>query len=91
MNSQYYIWDALEMIAGPYESCDIALKQMQFMIDELYLLDDYHDPYVSREADENDYFNMEDWEYTHYKHIHENEIEFLEDLPSKENFKRRVR
>lgn len=43
---QYYIFDTLEIIAGPYETVIEALDDMDLHINELYLLDYYPEPYI---------------------------------------------
>lgn len=42
----FYVFDALEIIMGPYESYEIAKRDMDFMCDECYLEDDFPNPYV---------------------------------------------
>jgi hypothetical protein len=43
---QYYIFDNLEIIMGPYETAQQAYDDLKLHIDELYLLDHYPEPYV---------------------------------------------
>jgi hypothetical protein len=43
---QYYIFDNLEIIMGPYETVNQARADMDLHIDELYLLDYYPEPYI---------------------------------------------
>lgn len=50
----FYVFDALEIIMGPYESYEIAKKDMDLMCDECYLEDDYPNPYVDEIVDEDE-------------------------------------
>lgn len=51
----YYVFDAVEMIMGPFESFQEAQYQLDLFITECYLLDDYPNPYVDfmEDYDEN--------------------------------------
>lgn len=42
----WYVFDALEIIMGPYLTKEQAEVDMRLHINELYLLDDYPNPYV---------------------------------------------
>lgn len=42
----YYVFDALEIILGPYDTHKEAETDLILMIEECYLLDDYPNPYV---------------------------------------------
>lgn len=44
--NQFYIFDNLEIIMGPYETVNEARADMDLHIDELYLLDYYPEPYI---------------------------------------------
>lgn len=51
----YYVFDALEIIMGPYDSYKDAESDMDLMVTECYLEDDYPNPYVDyiEEGDQN--------------------------------------
>lgn len=51
----YYVFDALELIMGPYDSYEEALRDMNFMCEECYLEDDYPNPYVDYIDEEGEY------------------------------------
>lgn len=42
----WYVFDALEIIMGPYLTKEQAVADMNLHINELYLLDHYENPYV---------------------------------------------
>lgn len=42
----YYVFDALEIIMGPYDTHKEAETDLTLMIEECHLLDDYPNPYV---------------------------------------------
>lgn len=42
----WYVFDALEIIMGPYETKEQAESDMKLHTDELYLLDNYENPYT---------------------------------------------
>lgn len=61
--TQYYIFDTLEIIMGPYETVNEARVDMDLHIDELYLLDYYPEPYI-------DYIDEGEFgEYTAYDDV----------------------
>lgn len=61
----WYVFDALEIIMGPYECEANAQSDFDLNVEEFYFLDDYPNAYI--DFMEEDYFNIEDWEYEHYK------------------------
>lgn len=61
----WYVFDALEIIIGPYETEEEAIRELDIFVTECYLLDQFPNPHI--EFMEEDYFNIEDWEYEHYK------------------------
>lgn len=42
----WYVFDALEIIMGPYQTKEQANADMKLHTDELYLLDHYENPYT---------------------------------------------
>lgn len=42
----YYVFDALEIIMGPYDSYKEAQSDLDLQVTECYLEDDYPNPYV---------------------------------------------
>lgn len=42
----YYVFDALEIIMGPYDSYAEAKQDLDLQVTECYLEDDYPNPYV---------------------------------------------
>lgn len=42
----YYVFDALEIILGPYDTHKEAEWELTMMVEECYLLDDFPNPYV---------------------------------------------
>ena len=94
-NNLWCVFDGLEVIMGPFPTQQEAFREMNIMIDECYLLDDYPHPYVAQEADDIDCFNPEDYEYVQYKHVDNNGVYYLEDMPvreaTKKYYKRRVK
>lgn len=51
----WYVFDALEIVMGPYTTKEQAEADMKLHIEELYLLDYHPNPYVDFiEEDEND-------------------------------------
>lgn len=61
----WYVFDALEMIMGPYETEEEAIRELDIFVTECYLLDQFPNPHIK--FMEEDYFNIEDWEYEYYK------------------------
>lgn len=61
----WYVFDALEIIMGPYETEKEAIRYLDIFVTECYLLDQFPNPRV--EYIEEDYFNIEDFEYELYK------------------------
>jgi len=61
----YYIMDNLEIVSEGYETEEWAKAVLKEWIEELYFLDYYPNPYI--EYIEEDYFNIEDFEYELYK------------------------
>lgn len=57
--------DNLEIVSEGYETEESAKDSLKEWIEELYCLDYYPNPYVS--YIEEDYFNIEDFEYELYK------------------------
>jgi hypothetical protein len=50
----YYVFDALEIIMGPYDSYEEAKRDMEFFCDECYLEDQFPHPYVDFIVDEDE-------------------------------------
>ena len=88
MNS-WWIFDDSVIIMGPFTTHQEALDTMNMHIAELYLLDDYDDPYVAQEVSDEDYFNPEEFDYVQYKHVDNNGVYGLEDMPVRENYRKR--
>lgn len=61
----WYIMDNLEIVSEGYETEQEAKTELKLWIEEIYFLDYYPNPYV--EYLEEDYFNIEDFEYELYK------------------------
>jgi hypothetical protein len=61
----WYVMDAMEIIMGPYETEANAQSDFDLNVEELYFLDDYPNAYI--DYIEEDYFNIEDFEYELYK------------------------
>lgn len=87
--TSWYIFDAGEILAGPFISEKQAHDNLNFYASELYLLDDY--PNACVEALDEDYFNIEDWEYSKYKEMWEYDLEQMDNLPKYENIRRYVK
>lgn len=54
----YYVFDACEMIMGPYDTFEEAQYQLDLFITECYLLDDYPNPYVDYMQDYDEDLNF---------------------------------
>lgn len=61
----WYVIDAMEIIMGPYETKYDADKELDIFVTECYLLDHFPNPVI--DYIEEDYFNIEDFEYDLYK------------------------
>ena len=77
----WYVFDVLEIIMGPYDTEEEAIRYLDIFVTECYLLDQFPNPYI--QFMEEDYFNIEDWEYEHYR--------WAEDsmLPVRENIRKK--
>lgn len=69
--------ETLQNKAWEYEELADNFERYSVMLLEHY----YEDKYC-------EYFNIEDWEYEQYKHVWEYDLEHLEDLRTKEKFRR---
>ena len=50
----YYVFDALEIIMGPYDSYKEAERDLDIQVTECYLEDDFPNPYIDFIEDEDE-------------------------------------
>lgn len=83
----WYVFDALEIVMGPYESRELAEIDMQEQIKECYFLEYYPNPYVDSLVE---FSSIEDWEYSKAREIWEYGLEELDNMPSREKWRKKV-
>jgi len=85
----WFVFDAEEIIMGPYNTRKEAERDLDIQVSECYLEDDYPSPYIDFLEHEDDYFNWEEMDYCENHLMYDYQLEHLQEPPTREKIRRK--